>query len=104
MSKCKIGIRNNLYYPLMLIVCISIRKIDEIIINLSCQYDKGYFIIPLLIYTSQFLAGLIPFFNSEKKKTSEKNNAYSGIELIKNQSTINEPDNEIKIYILIIFA
>jgi len=104
MSKCKIGIRNNLYYPLMLIVCISIRKIDEIIINLSCQYDKGYFIIPLLIYTSQFLAGLIPFFNSEKKKTSEKNNAYSGIELIKNQSTIDQPDNETKIYILIIFA
>jgi len=104
MCKCKIGIRNNLYYPLMLIVCISIRKIDEIIIKVSCEYDKGYFIIPLLIYTSQFLAGLIPIFNSEKKKTSEKNNSYSGIELIQNQSTIDQPDNEIKIYILIIFA
>jgi len=104
MCKCKIGIRNNLYYPLMLIVCISIRKIDEIIIKVSCEYNKGYFIIPLLIYTSQFLAGLIPIFYFEKKKTSEKNNTYSGIELIKNQSTIDQPDNEIKIYILIIFA
>ena len=104
MCKCKIGIRNNLYYPLMLIVCISIRKIDEIIIKVSCENYKGYFIIPLLIYTSQFLAGLIPIFNSEKKKTSEKNNSYSGIELIQNQSIISQPDNEIKIYILIIFA
>ena len=104
MCVCKIGIRNNLYYPLMLIVCISLRKIDEIIINLSCEYNKSFFITPLLIFISQFFAGFIPIFNSEKKKTSQKNSIYSGIELIKNESTINQPDNEMKIYILIIFA
>ena len=104
MYKCKIGYRNNLYYPFMLIVCISIRKIDELFIKYLCEYSNGFFIIPLLIFISQFFAGFIPCFNYQKKKATQSNNIYLGIELIQNESTIIQPDKQIKIYILIIFA
>ena len=104
MCKCKIGIRNNLYYPLMLIICISIRKIDELFIKYLCKYKNGFFIIPLLIFISQIFAGLIGCLCYEKKKASQKNKIYSGIELIQNKSTIILPDKQIKIFILMIFA
>ena len=104
MCKCKIGIRNNLYYPLMLIVCISIRKIDELFIKYLCDYNKGFFIIPLLIFISQFSAGFKSCLNYKKKKASQNNNNYLGIELIQNESTIIQSDKQIKIYILVIFA
>ena len=104
MCKCKIAIRNNLYYPLMLIICISIRKIDELFIKYLCKYKNGFFIIPLLIFISQFSAAFISCLKFEKKKDSQSNNIYSGIELIQNESTIVQPDKQIKIYILMIFA
>ena len=104
MCKCKIAIRNNLYYPLMLIICISIRKIDELFIKYLCEYKNGFFIIPLLIFISQFSAAFISCLKFEKKKDSQSNNIYSGIELIQNESTIIQPDKQIKIYILMIFA
>ena len=94
MCKCKIGIRNNLYYPLMLIVCISICKIDELFIKYLCNYNNGIFIFPLLIFISQFSGGFISCLNYD----------YSGIELIQGKSTIIQPDKQTKIYILIIFA
>ena len=104
MFKCKIGFRNNLYYPLMLIVCISIRKIDELFIKYLCEYNNGFFIFPLLIFISQFSAGFISGLNYKKKKESQNNNNYSGIELIQNKSTIIQLDKQSKIYILMIFA
>ena len=94
MCKCKIGIRNNLYYPLMLIIFISIRKIDELFIKYLCEYNNGIFIFPLLIFISQFSGGFISCLNYD----------YSGIELIQGKSIIIQPDNQTKIYILLIFA
>jgi len=106
MRKCRIGIRNNLYYPLMLIIFIFIRKVDEIIINIVIKYKSGFFIIPLIIFFSQFLAGLIPLYKEihNKNKESKKNRNYIGIELIQNATEITQSDNQIKIYILILFA
>lgn len=88
----------------MLIVCISIRKIDELFIKYLCDYNKGFFIIPLLIFISQFSAGFKSCLNYKKKKASQNNNNYLGIELIQNESTIIQSDKQIKIYILVIFA
>ena len=107
MCKCKIGIRNNLYYPLMLIVFISSRKIVEILMSNKsiCDYNNGSFTSPLLIFISQIFAGFISIYlNNKNKKISPKNSHYLGIELIQNISTIIQPDNQTKIYVLIIFA
>ena len=107
MLKCKIGIRNNLCYPSMLILFLSLRKIVEILMGIKqiCKYSNGFFIIPSLIFISQFFAGFIPlYFNIKSKKISQKNSNYLGIELIQNQPTIIQPDKQIKIYALIIFA
>ena len=85
MYKCKIGIRNNLYYPLMLIIFISLLKVDEILLNNVCKYQNTHFIISLLIFISQFCAG---FF----------------VLLFQNKSEIIRLDKKIKINILIILA
>ena len=107
MFKFKIGIRKNLYYPSMLILFIALRKLVELLMSNKniCDYSNGFFIIPSLIFISQLFAGFIPLcFNIKSKKISQKNINYFGIELIQNESTIIQPDKQIKIYALIIFA
>ena len=108
MKICKIGIRNNLYYPFMLIVFILLRKIDEKLMNIKnfCEYKSGNLIIPLLIFISQFFAGILPIITEiyNSKKSSKDNRSYSEIELIESKSEIIQPDSQKKIYILIIFA
>ena len=70
----------------MLIIFVLIRKIDEIIITFDIEilnYKGGFFIIPFIIFFSQFLAGLIPIFKEtcNKNKESKNNRKYIGIEL-----------------------
>jgi len=95
MFKFKIGIRNNLYYPLMLIVIILLQKLDEMFMKLILNYNNSNLILSLLIFISQFFAGGISLFNS---------NNYSEVELIKNNNEIIKSYNQIKRYLLIIFA
>ena len=106
MCKFKIGIRKNLRYPLMLIVFIALRKLVELLMNRICDYSNGFFICPLLIFVSQFLAGFIHilFNNCKVKKNSQKIKKYSVIELIQNKIELIQSDNQIKIFILIILA
>jgi len=59
MCKCKIGIRKNLYYPLMLIVFILLHKADEIIMSYICDYENIRSIIPSIKLISHFFAGII---------------------------------------------
>ena len=94
MCKCKIGIRNNLYYPLMLIVFILLRNIVEIILSKAFDYEGSSFIIPLFLFISLFFAGIIGRYQ----------NNYSENELFKNKPEIIQQDSKIKIYILILFA
>ena len=102
MRLCSIGIRNNLLYPLMLIIFILLRKIDEILMN-TYDYKSGNFILPLSIFISQFFAGVIPILY-KKRQSSKNNRSYSGVELIQNKLEIIQPDSQTKIYILILFA
>ena len=91
----------------MLILFIALRKLVELLMSNEniCDYSNGFFIIPSLIFISQLFAGFIPLcFNIKSKKISQKNSNYFGIELIQNESTIIQPDKQIKIYALIIFA
>ncbi len=78
----------------MIIVFISLIKIDEIILINGCEYKGSTFIISSLILISQVFAGGIGTI---------KNN-YSEIELIQSKSKISQSDSQIKIYIFIIFA
>ena len=60
----KIGIRNNLLYPVMLIVFIGLRKIVEILIYNNFK-DIGKYLLPILIFISKFFVGLIAQNNSQ---------------------------------------
>ena len=105
MSICRFGFRNNLYYPFMLILFIFFRKIDEKLMS-DYDYKSGNFIIPLLIFISQFFAGIVHIIKEiyNRKKSSKNNRSYSGVELIQNNTDFIQPDNLIKIYLLIVFA
>jgi multidrug transporter EmrE-like cation transporter len=67
------------------------------------EKKNGNFFLPLLIFISQFCAGLIPIL-CKKKQSSKNNRSYSGVELIQNKLEIIQPDSQTKIYILIMFA
>ena len=105
MKLCRVGIRNNLFYPLMLIIFIVLRSIDEKLMNLQFDDKKknGNCFLPLSIFISQFFAGAIPILY-KKRQSSKNNRSYSGVELIQNKLEIIQPDSQTKIYILIIFA
>ena len=104
MKCCKFAIRNNLYYPVMLIIFIVLRRIDVALMK-SCEYENGVYIGPALIFISQILAGLIPILIFRyKTKNIPKNKKFLGIELIQTTEGLIQPDKNIKIAILMILA
>ena len=101
-----IGIRNNLIYPLMLLLCIFICRVDEIIMkkyfNFSLKYSFSVF-----LSTSQLLSALIPILyrcKKSEKKTINKVQSNHAIQYIENRQThIEFPDSNIKITFLLFF-
>ena len=101
----KIGIRNNLLYPINLILTNLLLDIVQIIIKEYLHYHEGYFICCALIFFSQFLSGLIPlllFKYQNRKKTKKKN--INGFNLIHGKEKIKQADNIYIILILLSFA
>ena len=73
MIKIKIGIRNNLLYPFLLIIFIAIRRIIEILLNNKFT-NLSLYLLPFLIFLAEFIAGLISFrYSSYKKKINNSN-------------------------------
>jgi len=72
----KIGIRNNLRYPLIFMLLKSLLDFDEMFMRLFCGYYKGYFIFCTLIFLSQLLSGLIPLLIQEKVEINGSDNFY----------------------------
>ena len=72
----KIGIRNNMRYPLLFILFKCLLDFNEMFKRLFCDYYKGYFICCTLIFLSQFLSGLFPLliikFKQRKKNQKKK--------------------------------
>ena len=94
--KIKIGIRNNLFYPLMIIIFTFFRKADTIIMSKSLEFD-GSLLLTLIMFLSEFITGLffyLFYYNYiiSKQITSKKSN---------NNIKLNPPDSLIKIYFLI---
>ena len=61
-----IGIRNNLIYPLMFLLCIFICRVDEIIMKESLNFKLKYS-ISVFLSISQLLSALIPLLYRHKK-------------------------------------
>ena len=101
----KIGIRKNLRYPVLLILCNSLLDIDEIIMKNYFNYYKGYFIYCVLIFLSQFFSGLIPLliFKCTNRKKTHKRYA-NGFNLIQGKDKIKQADSLCKILLLLFFA
>lgn len=75
----KIGIRNNLIYPLLLSLFILLCRVDEIVIKDVLKYDIK-FIFSFFVLFPQFFAGLIPilynYCKNKKKDIKENNNIH----------------------------
>ena len=99
----KIGIRRNLFYPVMLITFIGLRKIVEILI-FEFLKDIGKYILPLLIFISKFIAGLIAMNASKYIIKSNNRKALKGVKLIYSKTEAPKIDKDFKIIILIFFA
>ena len=102
----KIGLRNNLLYPLLLIIFTFFRRILSDIISDLLKFESSISFLTLLMFFSEFIVGLsiymyqLKFFKHNKKTNVRK----SSIKLIVTHNEISFPDSIFKIYILIFIA
>ena len=99
-----IGIRNNLIYPLMLLLCIFICRVDEIIMKESLNFKLKYS-FSVFLSISQLLSALVPLLYRHKKikkKTINKVQSNKVIQYITNRQA-HIPDSNIKIAFLLFF-
>ena len=112
MAKIKLGIRKNLFYPMMLIIINFFREIDLIVINENKNIIIEFTELKTLImFLSECISGLIIYkyqLNFLSKKNEQKSSKVMGIKLIKRSvsfSSKNERlDNDFKIYFYIFTA
>ena len=102
----KIGLRNNLLYPLLLIIFTFFRRILSDVISDLLKFESSISFLTLLMFFSEFIVGLsiymyqLKFFKHNKKTNVRK----SSIKLIVTHKEISYPDSIFKIYILIFIA
>ena len=102
----KIGLRNNLLYPLLLIIFTFFRRILSAIINDLLNFRSSLSFLTLLMFFSEFIVGLfiymhqIKFLKNNQKTIQNKSN----IKYIVSHNKISYPDSIFKIYILIFIA
>ena len=105
MNLIRIGIRQNLFYLLMLIIFTFIRNIDSIVIDQVVGLKSSLF-HTFLMFFGEFLAGItiysyqLRFLRKSKKL---KYSSYLGITLIQPKTDISAADRCYKIYFLIIY-
>ena len=102
----KIGLRNNLLYPLLLIIFTFFRRILSAIINDLLNFRSSLSFLTLLMFFSEFIVGLfiymhqLKFLKNNQKTIQNKSN----IKYIVSHNKISYPDSIFKIYILIFIA
>lgn len=103
----KLGIRQNLFYPSMLITNTFFRQMDSLIIDKHLKKHKDSLILTLIMFLSEFILGMILFIrNINFLKYSGGKNKYikTKNELIYgyNQKMSNKIDSQLTIYLYII--
>ena len=61
----KFGIRHNLFYPFMIIVFVSLRKVDSIIMSKYIKFN-GSILLTLIMFLSEFITGLVLYLYYKK--------------------------------------
>ena len=101
----KIGLRNNLFYLLMLIIFNFLRNVDLIVMTKLTGLNSSL-LLTILMFLGEFIAGFsifiyqVSFFLRKKRVVK----TFMGIELIQASSQISYPDSNIKICFLIFIA
>ena len=99
--KIKIGIRKNVFYPVVFMILVNALRIIRIIIAYVINKIKIFFVFILLMVLSNIILGAF-FFCKEKRQGKDiRQNKAMGIELIYNRQEINKLDNDFKIFVLI---
>ena len=100
----KFAVRNNLYYPLMLILFTFLRNIIDILLKAIFNLKSPYF-TSILIFFSEFLFGSMTiWYNNSSSQNNSKIIKSMGIKLIQRKTKIIRSDSNLIIYILIFFA
>jgi len=99
----KIGLRNNLLYPLLLIIFTFSRRILSSIISEKLKFKSSLSFLTLLMFFSEFIVGLFIYLYQLKfLKSNKKTNAkQSSINYIVSYNKMSHPDSEFKIFALI---
>jgi len=103
MDLIKIGIRQNLFYLLMLIIFNFLRNVDSIIIDQVVGLKSSLF-PTFLMFLGEFMAGITIYFYQMRFLRKSKNSrhpSYLGIKLIEGATDISASDKCYKIYFLI---
>ena len=106
MKKCiKIGIRNNLIYPMMLIISTFCRQIDSKVMTEAIGFKGGSLMLTQIMFLSEIIFGLILFKYNRKQMLKQKSDnietKFMGIQLIQNRAEMSLADGTLKIYIFI---
>ena len=100
----KIGIRNNLLYPLIFSITVAVTRIISILLREIFKDARCGFLLGFLKFIFEFiLGGLFSFLFSINSKSNGVSQE-KGIQLIQNNKDIGRPDNYKKIYFLMTLA
>ena len=99
----KFAFRHNLIFPLMLIIFNCIRKIDLIVLDRIFDFSFSM-LLTLLMFSGEFIAGLILYKYQTSFLPKRKQNTFMGIQLIQASSDLSPRDSKFKIYLLIFMA
>ena len=100
----KFALRNNLKYPLELLIFSFLRDLDNILIDYFFNFDS--LIYMSLMFLGEFFFGLIIYFHQKhflNKNKGPKVNTYKSIILIRNQENL-AIDSKTKIIFLVFIA
>ena len=104
MKFLKIGLRNNLFYLMMLTIFNFLREIDTIVIEDLIELN-GSLLLTFCMFFGEFIAGLIIFSYQSSFFPKQKDEIKVwGMILIQAKSDISYPDSDYKIYFLIFIA
>ena len=99
----KIGIRKNLICPLLLFIFSFSRQIVSIIMDEIFNFG-GSLLLTLIMFLSEIISGLILYLSNIVFLHRKQEKSFMGIKLVQAPSNISHPDNNFKIYMLIIEA